>query len=199
MAANRFSRIISLWRLNLLLYLILAGLSLWCWDDLRWAATTLPGYLDGPMQPPRERQLYKEAQQIMQEEQQIEPARQLLEESIAIDPYGEGRYWLGRYYFALRQDAEAWIQFEQYLQIDPTMLDAYLKLAAIHSGRGEPAKARQVLQRGLQFFEKQLREFQPQHNPDVSAPFNDKAILIYQEYASAAQTLRDLITRLEQD
>jgi len=187
---------ISLFRLTILIYLLAAGLTVLFWKDLRWAGEVLPGYFEGSIASPRERQLYVEARHIILEEENLEPARALLEESIAIDPYGEGRYWLGRYFFELRQDDEAQRQFEQYLEIDPTMLDIYLKLAAIHAGRHEPALALEVLNRGIAHFEQQLDLYQPPDDPAVDQVYNSESREGYKHSQRALRTLRDLLLEL---
>jgi tetratricopeptide (TPR) repeat protein len=196
MAAKRLLRSISLFRLTVLVYLLEAGLAALFWEDLRWAGEALPGYFEGSIASPRERQLYVEARHIILEQENLEPARALLEESIAIDPYGEGRYWLGRYFFELRQDEEAQRQFEQYLEIDPTMLDTYLKLAAIHAGRQEPALAQEVLNRGIAHFEQRLDLYQPQDNPAVDQVYNSASWEVYRQSQRALRTLRDLLLEL---
>jgi len=167
------------------------------WDDLRWAAGELPGYLEGSIGSPQERKLYVQARRIILEEENIEPAEALLQRSIAIDPYGEGRYWLGRYYFELRRDEEALEQFEAYLEIDPTMLDAYLKIAAVHAGRGRAEAARRTLERGLAFFEGQLGDYEPHLDASVDADYNTEATRAHARFEKAVRTLEELMLRLE--
>jgi tetratricopeptide (TPR) repeat protein len=193
MAVRRLLQSISLFRLNLFIYLLVAGLAVLFWDDLRWAGEVLPGYLEGAIASPRERQLYVEARGIILGGEELAPARALLDESIAIDPYGEGRYWLGRYFFELRQDDEAQSQFEQYLEIDPTMLDAYLKLAAIHAGRHEPAQAQAVLTRGLHHFERQFEEVRPLYDPAAGDSYDSESWEAYRRCEGAVRTLKGLI------
>jgi len=190
-------RRISLLRANAVLYLLIAFMLLVFWQELRWAAEHLPGHLRNRIAPLAERSLYGTAEERLANGQNVSTARDLLERSIAIDPYGEAVYGLGEYFFETREDEKALRQFRAYLEIDPTLLAAYLKMSALFERQNRFTEARQILQRGLDYFGSNVEKYRPHHADDVEMQYNRKATRTFARYRSAVGTLRREIERIE--
>ena len=188
----------SIWYVNTVLYLLIAFLSLVFWQQLRWAAEHLPMYYRSGIASPVERSLYNRARKRLQTPGDLPVARDLLERSISIDPYGEAVYGLGEYFFKSRQHDEALQQFRTYLEIDPTMVAAYLKMSAVFERRNQLPEAQQILERGLDYFSRNVERYRPHHADDVATQYNQKASNIFLHYKSAAGALRREIERIEE-
>jgi tetratricopeptide (TPR) repeat protein len=173
------------------------GVGLAWGPQLRWAAGELPRMLRGGIGTPAERDLYRRAREIIRSGERMERAELLLRRSLAIDPRGEAGYWLGEYFYRAGRDDEALAQLQAYLTIDPTIADAYLRLASVHERRGEADAARSVLERGRVFFAERHASLAPRPDPRVGERYNEKAVEVWEECARDAARLADEIARLD--
>ena len=190
-------RRISTLHVNAILYLLIAGISLVFWQQLRWAAEHLPEYLRKSIAEPAERSLYGRAVKLLSESSSVPRAGALLERSIAIDPYGEAVFGLGEYFFGMREDEKALQQFRTYIEIDPSKLAAYLKMSALFERSNRFPEARQILERGLDYFNNNVEKYRPRRADDVPMQYNQKAAWIFARYRSAVGALSREIKRIK--
>jgi tetratricopeptide (TPR) repeat protein len=189
---------VKLLHVNLLLYLAIIVLATAYWSELRWAGAALPSYLDGTIPSPLERRLYVEARSLIDgNDWEKARAQEMLEQSLAIDPNGEAGYWLAELARERNHESEAIEQYERYLRIDPTRLEAYLELSALYERRGQPAGALPVLEAGRVYFEENAVKYRPVIDDDVDSRFNTKALESYENYRLAAGVLRREIESVE--
>jgi tetratricopeptide (TPR) repeat protein len=190
-------RRIDLAAVNLALYLLLLLLIGLFHRQLGWAAGQVGSYLGGALPYPAEQELALRGRDLLDRDEPT-AARELLERSLAIDPYSEAGYWLGLSFFEQGDLDRALELFTSYLAIDPTRLDAYLKVSAIHERRGDPPAAQRILGSGLTFFENQAAQLLPRPDPDQPAHHNAKALQAHERCTAAVFTLRREIARLGQ-
>ena len=189
---------VKLLHVNLLLYLASVVLATAYWSELRWAAAALPSYLDGTIKSPVERRLYVKARSLIKgNEWEKARAQEMLDQSLAIDPNGEAGSWLAELFRESHRESETIEQYERYLRIDPTRLEAYLELSALYERRGRPAEALRVLGAGRVYFEENAVKYRPVIDDDVDSRFNAKALESYQTYRLAAGVLRREIESIE--
>lgn len=191
-------RRIDLPLVNLALYLAVLLLITLFQRELGWAGAQLRGYVEGSIVYPAEQQLCLQARSIVLAGRDLAPARELLERSLSIDPYGEAGYWLGRYFFERGELERALQQFTRTIEVDPSRLDAYLKLSALHERRGEAQAALRVLQGGLAYFEEQATQLVPRPDPTQAAKYNGKAVAVHDRCLGSIITLRREIARMIQ-
>jgi tetratricopeptide (TPR) repeat protein len=194
---RRLLRRISVLHANAALYLLIACISLVFWQELRWAAEHLPKYLHNSIGPLAERSSYGSGAELLAERRNLSVAREYLESSIAIDPYSEAVYALGEYFFETRQDEKALQQFRSYLDIDPGLLTAYLKMSAVFERQGRLPEARRIVERGLEYFSTNVEKYRPHYADEVDARYNQKAARIFARYGTAVGTLRREVERIE--
>jgi len=197
MAVRRFWRRIDLRWVNLVLVVLAAWITLAWWDELRWSAGELPRYLQGSIGSPEERKLYRAARKLILAGGDLERARELLERSIAIDPNSDAVYWLAECRLAAGDPDGALEQFERFIDFDPTRADAYLGAASILESRGQAERARELLRRGLDYFESYRESLTPRPDPAVPMKYNRKAIGVYEYYGSSISRLRQELRRLD--
>jgi len=197
MAVRRFWRRIDLRWVNLALVVLAAWTTLVWWDELRWSADELPRYLRGSIGSPVERQLYRAARKLILAEGDLERARELLERSIAIDPNSDAVYWLAECQLAAGNPQAALELFERFIDFDPTRVDAYLGAASILESRGQAERARELVRRGLEYFESYRESLTPRPDPAVPMKYNRKALGVYEYHGSAISRLREELRRLD--
>jgi len=187
---------VTLGRVNLVLYGAIALLGALYGQELRWAARALPGYLTGSIAAPRERALELEGRSLVDgNEWEQERAERLLEQSLAIDPRGEARYWLGELERRRGHPDEALAHYRAYLAIDPGYLEAYLMMSAIEERRGRRPEALAALGRGLDYFSHEVERYVPELEGG-SSQAKRKAVETYTRYRLGARLLAREIERL---
>ena len=188
---------VTLGRVNLVLYAAIVLTGALYGRELRWAARAFPGYLTDSIAAPRERALELAARPLVDgNEWEQEQAERLLEESLAIDPRGEARYWLGELERHRGRPDEALAHYRAYLEIDPGYLEAYLKMSAVEERRGHRPEALAVLRAGRDYFAAHVERYLPElEGGDAQA--KRKAIETYARYRLAARLLAGEIERLE--
>ncbi len=187
----------SLSRLNLCLYLAIVALVVVYGQELLWAIVELPNYTRHKIRSPRETKMLEQAKAEMGGGGDPQRALVLLEASIEIDPNSEAVFWLGEYYYRSRQFEEAMPQFLRYLAIDPSDLNTYLRLAAIHRRRRELDGAREVLREGIAYFSRFSEQYKPAADDTVNAFFRLKAARVYSRLRWSLRTLEAELQRLE--
>jgi tetratricopeptide (TPR) repeat protein len=193
-AARRFWRRIDVRHVNLVLLVALVACVALFRDDLRWAAAELPRYLRGSIGRPVERGLCFRASKLIREGRDLERAREMLERSLAIDPHTDAVYWLAEYDLARDEPARALELLQSYLELDPTRVEAHLKAAELLRADGRDEEARELLERGLEYFVAMRPQLEPRPDPGVPMRFNDKAIGLYAYCGSAVERLRAALT-----
>lgn len=188
---------ISLVHLNIVLYLLITLVVVIFWPQLRWAMDTFPGYFDGNIQSPVERTSYRQAKKIFLTGQNISDAHTLLEQSLLIDPNSEAVFWLGEYFLRTHQDERALEQFRAFIEFDPTVGEAYVKVSFLFQRKQRMKEAYLVLQKGVEYFERGMSAYRPQHDEDVPLKYNQKASRVFSQFQQAAHMLKMEIKRLE--
>jgi tetratricopeptide (TPR) repeat protein len=190
MGGSQFLRRINIHHINIILYVIIIWLVVQYQDPLRWAMREIPRYSQDKIVSPIERKLYKQAESIIRTSKQIDPARELLERSLAIDPNTEARFLLGEYYDKKGKKAKALQHYKGYLEIDPTVLETYLRMAHILKKQNKPEEARQILEQGFDYFNKYSRQFKARENMHVDRRYNEDATNTYIYYLQAYNYLK---------
>jgi tetratricopeptide (TPR) repeat protein len=191
---SRPTRRIPLAALNAVVYALIAGVLILYGSELRWALEAFPGYVDRAIPSPPERRLYSIASSLL-DEGDLEGARGLLEESLAIDPNSNAAYWLADYYRRSGQEEAAVRQYRSYLDFDPTNVDAYLELAQLLRRTGQPEEARRVLEEGLEYYRGNAERYRPRPDEDVGDRYNEKAASVHEEYRRAGNVLAQELER----
>lgn len=176
---------------------VLLGVLVWSFSgELRWSAGEIGNYLEGGIGSPPEHSAAHRAKRLIERDEALEEARRLLEQSLDIDPRGEAVLGMARYLYTTHGADRARAAFEEVLELDPSCLEAYLKISAIHERRGETAAARAALERGLRVFEREAERYVARTDPDVDVRFNLKARGVQASYEGAVATLRRELARL---
>jgi tetratricopeptide (TPR) repeat protein len=182
---------------NVAFYLVLAGIIVVYRAELRWAVWALPGYANRTIAEPLERQLYHQARAAMGDaDWQTEAARKLLHRSLAIDPHSDAAFLMADSYFDREEFDRAVAQYERCLEFDPTVVEAYLKLSAIHERRGRYDEALRVVREGADFFADNVELQRPVPDAEVETRFNEKAAGVYDYYRLAGRLLEREVARL---
>jgi tetratricopeptide (TPR) repeat protein len=194
-------RRISWTRINVALFatalVLLAALAIQ--GKLAWSVDALELYASGSTTTPREVVLEREARALLQRGGDAEEIRRLLDRATTIDPHSPAVYLTGELDLREGRDDAALARFEHWLEIDPTWLPAYWRIAEIHRRRGDLAARREVLRRGLDYFTSEVDRFVPQTDDSVPVNFNDKAIAVYNGYLEAIALLREALAEPVED
>jgi len=182
---------------NVVLYLVLGSIIVVNRAELRWAVGALPTYVNRTIAAPLERKLYRQARATMGDaDWQTEAARKLLDRSLAIDPHNDAAFLLADSYFDRGEFDEAVVQYESCLEFDPTVVEAYLKLSAIHERQGRFDDALRVLRAGADFFTDNVDLQLPVLDAEVETRFNVKAAGVHDHYRLAGRLLEREIARV---
>ncbi|MDA0350431.1 MAG: hypothetical protein O3C43_24580 [Verrucomicrobia bacterium] len=120
----------------------------------------------------------------------IEDAGILSKRSIEIDPYGEGYFFLGIYYAKVGNNQAAIEALLHFLSFDPTKYYAYEKLGELYLLENQFNTAREIVSRGIVYFEENLDDFAPRLRDDVWGPYNVKAIETDLYYQNSLRILK---------
>ncbi len=142
--------------------------------------------------------MYNRAKRIVEKKINSYEAKELLDESIAIDPNSDAVYWLAEYYFTAGQYDRAEQQYMRFIELDPTQVKAYLKISTIYAKKEQPKRARAVLQSGLNYFGANMSKYKPRPDDTVREKYNGKAGKIYDKYRSAVEMLTHEIRLYEE-
>ncbi len=156
---------------------------------LAWAWAALDAYRNGGSVVPTETALEGQARARLQVGADADEIRPLLEDSIAIDPNGKSVFLLGELELREGNSAAALTRYRRYLEIHPTFLPAYLRVAEILAARGDAAGREAVLRQGLARFEAEVEQLTPQPDRSTGANFNDKARAVYFGYLESIARL----------
>lgn len=172
----------------LVVILVLAGLYR---PQLSWAWRGLPLYLMGRFPQQAELALYNAGLELLKSGEQRDRAKALLERSISIDPHSAAVLVLGEAYFQEGDLARALQHFHEFQRIDPSALLPYLRISEIHERLKNEGARREILERGVAYFESQVERFRPIYDPSVASRFNAKARAVYESYRKSLATLRE--------
>ncbi len=182
---------------NLLVWGACLGLALGARTDLRWGLEQLPRYVEGDIPAPRERGLYREAAARLEVEGASTEARRLLDASLAIDPYGEAGYWLGRWYERAGERDRALGLYEGYLGRDPDHVDSWVRAILLREAAGDRSGALALAQRGRRHFEARELAMRPRYDSSVARTANRKARELHARLRAAAQRMTRAERRLD--
>jgi len=185
---------INIYHLNIILFVIIAWHIVQYHDTLRWAMKEIPRYCQNRISSPIERKLYRQAKSILKESDIVDPAKALLDRSLAIDPNTEALFLLGEYYNKKGDIANALSHYNRYLEIDPTVVKTYLRIADILEKQNKSREAEKILEQGVNYFNKYAAQFKPHLNSQVSQRYNEAAQDVYNDYNDAHDTLKSLLT-----
>jgi len=186
-------RRIRLWHVNVLLFAAALALGWVYRGQLPRAYDGLNGYLDGNLVAPLESSLHVEAIGLLQRGVERDRARELLEQAVAIDPNSSTVYVLGDV-LLMEGDLESALALHlRYNEIDPSFYPAYLSIASIYAAQNKPDAQREILERGVEHFRRELDNYRPREDATVSGHYNHKARAVYNYYREAlAQLEREL-------
>jgi DNA-binding SARP family transcriptional activator len=77
----------------------------------------------------------------------------------------------------------------RFIELDPTRVKAYLRLSSIYAKKKQFDHAREVLQRGLNYFGPNMSKYIPRPDDTVKDKYNDKARKIYDRHRTAVEIL----------
>lgn len=166
---------------------------------LGWAVDALQQYSSGNTTTPQEVRLEGMARNRLQVGGDAAEIRDLLEQTLSIDPNSSAIFMLGELEHREGNDAAALTQFEAYLRIDASYLPAYWRIAEIHASRGNIDAQKQLLRRGLEYFERDVELYVPRHVSSAATNFNDKADAVYNYYLESLTLLREALDDLSDD
>ena len=158
--------------------------------ELGWAARAFPTAFFGGFAPLREITLFNRAAENLEAGGDMVRTRDLLRQSLAIDPNSIAWVVLGESYRIEGDDEQALEHFQHYLELDPDYLFPYLRLAEIYAEQGRDEERRSILDRGVTHFSQQLARHRPHYDQTVEARYNQRARADYQYYQNALRALR---------
>ena len=176
---------------NLLIWMSVVCLVASFRTELEWAVMGLPNFLMGGSPPLPEKILFDQAARGMDRGANPAQIRALLQRSIEIDPNSMARVALGEQYRRDGEPEQALDHLRRYLEIDPTDLYSYVRAAEICQQLGRNEERRQLLERGIAYFENHTPEQLPLYDQSVDPKYNEKALRVYRGYRNALQVLRE--------
>ncbi len=169
-------RRIRLVHVNLLIFAIVAVVGIAYSSDLAWGARALYLYSTGGFPTLEESDLRAEAYKLLQQRDgDLDRAHELLQASLAIEPYTDANYMMGLLQLRRGQPEEAYRTFERYTEIDSLHLASWLARDNILRERGDHAERLRVLDEAIAHFEQAFERYQPRFDPEVADAFNQKA------------------------
>jgi tetratricopeptide (TPR) repeat protein len=165
---------------NIILYVLIILLLLLFHRELIWAQKTMRGYLfTGQLDPPYSNILLLKALQHSDFGEDAEVRHRLLKEAYQIDPYSLALLLLGDYYKNHGQEDLALSSYNQFLVIDPSFTEVYVKMAEILRERKDHEAVMKLIEKGIIHFNQRVTFYQPRYNVSVPKEFNHKASKIY--------------------
>lgn len=183
-------RRISLLGVNVALWVVIGFLIVLFHSELRWAARALPRSMRYQVTESRETDLRLDALKLVRSGADPDRAIELLEQSIAIDPNSQAVYLLGEVRRARGELDAALVHYNDYLRIDPSFYQAYLRIAGILGQQGRYEEQRQTLERGVTYFERNTERYRPRIDDSVRGLYNDKALGVHGYYREGLAELR---------
>jgi tetratricopeptide (TPR) repeat protein len=196
MAEKRFLRHIDISKVNMALFSAIMLIIIVFHGPLLWAVRQLPLYLKGRIDAPLETRQCHEAAAILSRGGDISGALPLLQRSISVDPNSEALFWLGEYYSRKGEPDRAILFYSQYRGINPLDGAACLSLARLYELKGEPGKARAVLEEGLESY-RRVKDYEPVIDGTVNDRYNRKAGQAFKSLVDSDSLLRRELTRLK--
>ncbi len=188
-------RNINFKKLNKALYAVILVVGLVYWEEILWSAFSLKEWMNIGIEPPADQILNIAAKTEMERDAKNDAILVKLNASLAINPVGEAVFLLGEYYFGKNEDKNALAQYEKAIRIDPSLADAYLRMASIHERNGKTAESRKILEKGITFFNETAPKFVPRPLEDAPWQSNVKAQARHEELLKAAKDLKDALRK----
>jgi tetratricopeptide (TPR) repeat protein len=186
-------RRIRLYHISIALLLLTAALALVYREQLSWGRWALEAYLDGTTMPTWESELEVEGYELIKGGGDLEQARALFEESIAIDPNSTAVFKLGEVYRLMGDEEQALAHYRRYHALDVTYLPAYYRIAEILAARGEFDARRRLLSDGADYFREHVEQYRPRVDDSVGHVFNAKAEAVYNSYRESLAILERML------
>lgn len=92
---------------------------------------------------------------------------------------------------------QAAIYFRSILDKDPSLTDAYVRLAEIRWRRGELIAARGVVREGLAYFEANAERYRPRPDNFVDAIHNRSAEALHDHYVRSIDRLKGVLAQMD--
>jgi len=189
MEAKRSSPPVSTNLATLILLGMGIALLVFFYRPLSWAAHSLPRLAEGSIDAPLEKRLYIKAARIICKGDDISAALPLLERSIRIDPRSEALFWAGQYYLRVNDSERGLEYLYRHKAADPSHVQTYLAIAALHRAHGRIPEAIGILQEGCTYFN-DFERYRPVIDDSVPQKYNVKADQSYRYRKDAFMLLR---------
>jgi tetratricopeptide (TPR) repeat protein len=168
----------------------MAALALSHLTELRWAASGLPSYMMGGVPSLPEIELLDQAGMGMDAGADARWVRVRLMQSFQVDPNSRVHMALGEQY---RREGKLELALEhltRFLELDPTDLFSYVRIAEIHQAAGRERERRQIIEQGIAYFQSHLEEQWPRLDETVEQKFNERSVSVYRGYQKSLRALR---------
>jgi tetratricopeptide (TPR) repeat protein len=192
-------RRISLKAVTGLLYVTITILIVTFYSELKWASELLPGYFKNEIRGiSADRILLRDAENSLFRERHPERATVFLEQLLHIDPMApEAYFMLGKSNYMLKNYAEAEQALRKTIELDASLLDAYLGIAKIKLDQNRLDETRKILIQGRDYFQNRLGDYQANEDPNVEIRFNKKAAFVFNSYQQSLTILQEAIQRFD--
>lgn len=174
---------------NIMAYGLLLVLVALFHQELNWAQITLRGYFfSGDIPPSQDVLLIEEAKKHHESGDDVVSIR-YLQQALAINPYGEARFYLG---LAETDDNKSLEHLAAFRAIDPSCLSVYVCMIKILQKKSEQAEIAKLLAEGIEHFRGAMLAYQPRFAPDVQEEFNFKAMRVHDTLQESLAVLEEM-------
>jgi cytochrome c-type biogenesis protein CcmH/NrfG len=189
MAAPRFSPVRRVLLAVVVVYATAAALTVWLGSSLRFAASRLPSYLTGSIAVPEHTAWEDEAAELLDSGQDLDRAKVLLEQALAVEPNASTHFLLGEVLRAQGNPGEALVHYHTSIALDPARAEPYLRTAKLLFEAGDAVGATRVLGEGTAAIERALQRQVPVPDATVRDVFNKKATEEYDDLTAGLASL----------
>jgi len=191
MAAPRLSPDRRLLIAVVAVYAAVAVLAVWLGPSLRFSASRLPGYFGGSIAVPEHSAWEDEAATLIDDNRDLERAKDLLERAWAVEPNASIQFLLGEVERAHGRPAEALAHYRASIDLDPARTEPYLRSAELLHNAGDAAATARILEEGVTALERAVLLQVPVPDATVRDVFNEKARDVHEELVSGLAALRE--------
>ena len=179
---------------NVIVYLAIVVLLFLFFAEIKWAQRNLRAYLfTGEFDPTADKLLVRKVIR----ERDAKTTQKLLEQALDIDPYSPARLVLGKYYLSRGQAENMLAQYQRYRSIDPSVVSVYEELASVLLRQNRQQEARELVNEGIEYFQRRIELYEPHRDSTVNHAFNDKAFGIRAKAHEGFKILEQLKNQLE--
>lgn len=177
---------------NLIIYGAAFFLVLMFHRDLIWASRASRFYIsNGSLDTHKDTMLLQEAMASLKADN-IEKCRNLVNESMQINPYTQARILLGLCYLRQEDNDKMLECYNEHRRIEPSFIGSYIQMITVLETKQDFDTINQLLEEGIEHFRRQVRLYRPHPDPDVPEHFNIKASKIYNELRQSLKLLEDM-------